>query len=385
MVFSSSASEPFAKTGTTSPIFVAGEPESQLVQPGEYFWIKVHSAQAAFRGSIFEKAKQLVITSRVNLHHAALGNEEVYAIQRSRAVKKNQAEQLGLSPNLVSLVPATMSHVSVSIEFLLDKENHLAKLGPLINSDTFLSVVSLAPGAAAVAKTVGGLAQGILQTFVPAEERTPILQFSGDLNVGGDVGGGVGMRDGYYAILGSRHEKDPLPDPFPKLEVREDTLLADGKAVSQWSYVVLQVTRVPARTRAMNEGALWDAKLREAEAIAQEVADDPFADDDEKREKWAKVKALLQEARILLQADPNYAAGEADAIYKTVYKWCADTIAGRKPGEEPPVPKAMLAFDTKADRVGLDIAEDEDLDAVVAEYTKLAAESMSVLKASGLF
>ena len=122
-------SRALCQAGTTSPIFVAGEPESPWVQPGEYFWYP-DSAEAAFRGSIFEKAKQLVITSRVNLHHAALGNEEVYAIQRSRAVKKNQAEQLGLSTNLVSLVPATMSHVSVSIEFLLDKENHLAELFP---------------------------------------------------------------------------------------------------------------------------------------------------------------------------------------------------------------------------------------------------------------
>ena len=167
--------------------------------------------------------------------------------------------------------------------------------------------------------------------------------------------------------------------------MREDTLLADDKAVSQWSYVVIQVNRVPARTRAMNEGALWDAKLREAEAISQEVADDPFADDSEKREKWTKVKALLQEARVLLQADPNYAAREADAIYKTVYKWCADTIAGRKPEEDMAVPKALMGIDTKADRLGLDIAEDEDLDAVVAEYGKLAAESQRILEASGLF
>jgi hypothetical protein len=45
----------------------------------------------------------------------------------------------------------------------------------------------------------------------------------------------------------------------------------------------------------------------------------------------------------------------------------------------------MLAIDTKADRLGLDIAEDEDLDAVVAEYAELEAESTSILKARGLF
>ena len=200
------------KTGTTSPIYIPRTAGPVQVNPGDYFWIKVHSAQAAFRGSFFEQIKQLVVTSKVNLNHPLLGNEDFHAIQRSREVKKNRAEQLGLSSNLVSLVPATMSHVSISIEFIIDKENSLAKMGNLVNDDSFLAAVSLAPGAVAVAKTVGGLAQKIIQTFIPAEQRQPILQFAGDFDVGGTAGASS-LQDGYYAILGSRDEENPLPEP----------------------------------------------------------------------------------------------------------------------------------------------------------------------------
>lgn len=366
--------KPYTPTGTKGPYFVSRGPDSKLVQPGEYFRIRVHSAQAAFRGHIFEQAKQLVVTSKVNLHHDALGKEEVFAIQRTRAVKKNHAEQLGLSSNLVSLVPATMSHVSVSIDFLLDKKNYLAQLGGLINSDAFLAAVSLAPGAAAVAKTIGNLGQQVIQTFVPAEERKPILEFVGDFNVGGEAGTDA-LRDGYYILLGSKHEADALPKTPPKLQVREDTLLDGERAIDRWSYVVFQVTRLPVRTREMNEGAVWDAKLHEAEQVVRDVVADPFADDSEKREAWGKCKALLQEAKTLLMADPNYALTEANDIYRTVYKGCADTIRGTVGT------KALGDFDTKADRAVMGIAEDAVLDATVAKYASQVEEAGRILEA----
>lgn len=72
------------------------------------------------------------------------------------------------------MVPAVMTHVSVAIEFILDKENRMAALTNLINDDSFLAVVSLAPGMSTVAKTVSRLAQKIIQSFMPAEERHPI-------------------------------------------------------------------------------------------------------------------------------------------------------------------------------------------------------------------
>ena len=152
-------------TGTSHPLFVSRDAEpAKIVQPGrEYFAIQVHSAQAAFSGPIWEDVERLVVTSQVNLNHHSLGNKSLHAIQRSRQVRRNRAEQLGLASNLISLVPASMTHVSISIDFILDKKNRLVDLAGLINDDTFLKAISLAPGAAMVAQTIGGLAQKLIQ------------------------------------------------------------------------------------------------------------------------------------------------------------------------------------------------------------------------------
>ena len=68
-----------------------------------------------------------------------------------------------------------MTNVSIAIEFILDIQNNLAKLGGLINNDAFLAAISLAPGEAAIAKPAGSLAQSIIQTFIPAQTQQPTL------------------------------------------------------------------------------------------------------------------------------------------------------------------------------------------------------------------
>lgn len=373
---------PFPKTGTTPAIFVAREADPLFINPGEYFWMNVHSAQAVFRGQIWDQPKQLVITSKVNLHHPVLGNEEVFAIQRSRKINRNRAEQLGLSPNLISLVPATMSRVSVSIDFLLDVQNNLAILGGLINDDKFLAAVSLAPGAVAIAKTIGGLAQSLIQTFIPAQDRKPVLEFVGDFNISGNAAQS-GLRSGYYIILGSRDDQNPLPNTPFNLTVVADGPLLDGAPVTQYSYVVLNVERVPARTRKLNEGAAWDVKLREAEQVATEIAQDPFASDDDKREIWTKCRTLLQEARALLAVDANYAPEEAAQIYKTVYETCANLLRGGDAGQAKAF-GSKLAVDTPADRALLGMDSEENLELAASQYRHKASEAEQILVAHGL-
>jgi hypothetical protein len=206
---------PHVVVGTTSPQFIPRDDGGKPIRPGEdYLLVQVHSAQAAFRGSIWERVRRLIVTSQVGLNHPILGTESLKAIQRSREVSRNHAEQLGLSPNLIKLIPAATTHVSVSIEFILDKENRLQALAGLINDDSFVAAVSLAPGGAMVAKTVGGLAQKVITSFMPAEERQPILQFSGDFNLATSE-----LRDGYYAILGTRDAENPLSTPLPTLKI----------------------------------------------------------------------------------------------------------------------------------------------------------------------
>jgi hypothetical protein len=49
--------------GTTEAIFIPLEPEPKIIRPGQdYFFVQVHSAQAAFRGSIWERASHRFAT-----------------------------------------------------------------------------------------------------------------------------------------------------------------------------------------------------------------------------------------------------------------------------------------------------------------------------------
>ena len=371
----SQGNPPYPPTGTTTPIYIAKSSASKAVRPGEYFIVKVHQAQAAFRGSGWQRAKQLLVTSKVNYNHPVLGREEIYGLQRKRKVERQQDVSLGLSSNLISLVPAIMDHVSISIEFVLDLENHLAKIGTLINNEDFLAVVSLAPGASAVAKTVSGLAQKVIQTFIPADEQKPILQFAGDFNISAQ---GEDLRDGYYVILGSYDEQNPLPGSSPDLTVTKDSLLAGGQKLSNLSYVVLDVIRAPARTRKAGDKSPWDVKLREAERMVEEFINDPFPDATKGQAVWAKCVPILHDADTLIKADPNYTLEEAGDIVRTVYQWCAKRIVdyGSRKGR---VSGTSIQTDTPSDRAQLGIAESEDLEAVVASYSQRADEASRIL------
>jgi hypothetical protein len=371
--------DPQPITGTTSPIFVPCAPNPKAVRAGkDYFLVKFYSGQVAFHGPFWQKAKQLVISSQVNLNHPSLGSEGLRAIQRARAVSKDRAEQLGLSPNLIKLVPATMPQLSISIDFLLDTENRIGQLGGLINSDSFVAAISLAPGSALVAKTIAGLSSKILQTFFPAEQRQPILQFSGDFNIAsGD------LMDGYYVILGTRDENNPIPDPLPKLEIRDGGLLGDGVRITGLSYIVLQVRRTEARTRDLSEGAPWDAKLRDAEGKARMAAMDGSTAE-EQAAVWQDCRKLLREAQVLLDADPNYLREEGENIFQSSLKYCSDQVGGRgvrsveSSGGKPQFRQQV--FD---DLHSLGIDPDEKWTAKLNQYAEQVADSRAILREAG--
>jgi hypothetical protein len=373
---------PYAKTGTTSPIFIARGASPRTIQAGkDYFLVQIHSAQAAFKGSIWERVVRLVVASQVSLSHPSLGSEGLRAIQRSRKVESNRAEQLGLQPSLIQLVPAVMSQLSISIDFILDKENRLAALGGLINEDSFISAVSLAPGAALAAKTISGLAQKIIQTFVPAEERQPILQFSGDF----DVATG-GLKEGYYAILGSTDEENPIPSPLPFLEVRDGELLADKQQITRLSYVILEVRCTQARTRDLNDGAPWEGKLREAENEATNLLDDPLATADDRKQMWEKCRNLIREAQVLLRTDPNYLRDEADSIIKAVYRRCSELVGEPMTTRTRSIDATAASTwrpDEESDRRFLGFSLDEDLEQTLDKYAEAVADARRVLESSG--
>lgn len=373
----------YTLTGTTTPIFVPRSQEPSPVRPGQdYFFVQIHSAQAAFHGPIWERVKNLIVATQVSIHHPTLGQDNLRALQRTREVKRDRAEQLGLKPNLIGLVPAVMPDLSVSIDFILDKENSLRDLSGLINSDSFLAAVSLAPGAALVAKTISGLAGKIIETFVPAQERQPILQFSGEFNMTDDC-----LKDGYYVILGTRDNHNPLPSPLPHLQVKDGQLLADGDRVTQLSYVVIDVHRTPVRTRDLNEGAVWDMKLREAEDEARRVGIDPLADDDERQSAWEKCRTLIKEAQTLLRSDPNYHRHEAENIVKAALNQCMKGLRIKPDSRRGGIVKAARGEwqpDMQAERALFNISLDEDLDATMGSYAEEVAAARRVIEEAGL-
>ena len=60
--------KPYTPTGTKGPYFVSRGPGSKLVQPGEYFRIRVHSAQAAFRGHEVSPGEDQALAETLSRH-----------------------------------------------------------------------------------------------------------------------------------------------------------------------------------------------------------------------------------------------------------------------------------------------------------------------------
>ncbi|MCS6848348.1 MAG: hypothetical protein RMN52_11630 [Anaerolineae bacterium] len=360
-------------TGTTTPIYVPASASPKAVEIGKhYFWLQVKAAQAYFSddgffkqyfGVSLDRIKNIVVTSKIRLDVPAL-DDAALGVKHLRDLRPSVPVQLGLSPNLIKLVPATMTQADVSLDLLVDKENQLAKLAGLINTDSLFAPLALSPGALAVAKTISSLAQKTIQAFIPAAEQKPILQFSGTFNLaGGDV------REGYYVIIGTRDTSAPLPAPAAKLEVQDGSLLIDGRPADRLSYVILELGVAEARTRDAGANTPWHRKLREAEDEARHAGQDPFATDESRRQTWDRVVGLLREARVLLAADAEYLPGEADKIYWSSCELCKTALfstgtklAGATREREPWTP------DEAQSRAALGIPADLDLDRALDDY-----------------
>jgi hypothetical protein len=363
----------YASIGTSAPIFIPSTYPPDPVKVGsDYFSIRICAAQVAFVGSIWTKVNNVLVSSQVNLHYPTLGDRSLRSLQQTRAVKPRADEQLGLAVNLVDLTPAVMPQVAIALDFHLDKENRLAKLGSLVNKESFSAALSLAPGSIVIAKTISALAEDIITTFIPAEEQEPILQFSGDFNLSTDD-----LRAGYYAILGTRDADHPIPAPLPSLAFREGRLHGDGYPLSGLSYVVFEVRKTSARTRDTGVGSDWDARLREAEDIAQNLIDEA------RRSAWEKCRNLIREAQTFLRSDSNFLRTEGEQIARATYLRCRDLVlepvherSGRTrvAGDSP----AWLP-DDRADRAYLNIGADEDLDAQVFDYASEVMKAREIL------
>jgi hypothetical protein len=221
----------------------------------------------------------------------------------------------------------------------------------------------------------------VIETFLPPAQRSPILQFSGDLNIAD------GLQDGYYVILGTRDDRNPLPSPLPALEVRDGILLADARPVTNLSYVLMDVRCLRARTRELNDAAAWDAKLRQAEAAVARVAGNPLTTADARSQAWQQCLNLLNEAQLLLLEDLNFLNREAQDIIKAAYAHCYQQAFGEnasRGGLAAPRRDAPPPAELRASRSKLDIPEDEDIEVSLDRYADDVVDARQILRASGL-
>lgn len=373
--------ESYKSTGTTSPILIP-KGDGMPIKMGEnYFAIQVRSAQAAFKGHLWEKVNQLVIASSVYLNHQLFGNQPVEALNQSREVDKGRAEQLGISLNLIDWVPAMMDHISISFDFILDKQNKLLQFTNMINKDWFKMAISFTPGGIMAAKVVGGIARELLNNFLSADERQPILRFNGDFNIASDS-----LREGYYAILGTRDDRNPLPRPFPKLSIHDGDLVADGMPVTQWSYILLEVHRIYALGRHHGIGQPWYTKLIEAENIAQDVENEKSISKEERKGRFQVCQNLLKEMRTLLNADASYLPREARSIHQAAFRNCKEKILGSitdRMRHSEQFDESLMRIDEET-RELLGVVDERALYNAVSTYAEQIAHSRQVMKQIGI-
>ncbi|SHG44400.1 hypothetical protein SAMN04488109_0301 [Chryseolinea serpens] len=380
----------YPSIGTNSaPYFIASSSEPEITHTDQgYLSVQVYSAQAAFSGPWWIGARTLSIVSQVNLHLDAsndLSNQDVRSIIQTREIEKDNAVQLGFSPMLVDFIPAKMKKLSVSIEYLVNARNYLRDLAGLIADKSLLSTISFAPGSAMVAKTLSGLSEKILASFLPAEERKPILQFSGDFNLALD-----GIKSGYYVILGSHSSKNPIPTDGLKLEIGDGGILKNnGEVVTQLSYVILKVGCVKAIRDRISGQSEWRRKLREVKQLVQDYSEDPFVEKEKnpRKEFWEKsCLPKLRDISALLKADPNFLDEEIDLIYRQAYRECLEIINKESPtvrsGLKPMV-TTTWQIDTQNDLQFLGIPVDEDMEPKLTMYADRLGKAKRVFREFG--
>lgn len=362
----------YSSTGTTSLVEVE-KLAGPVIKPGEgYFTVKVFTAQVAFQGSIWQSTRRVIVASKAVANHPLLDREPYVALQASREVQKGASVKLGLSPVLISLTPATMDRVSLSLEFILDSENRLSQLTKLIDDEKFTSALSLAPGALAAAKTVSTLAKGVLDAFLPGDGKTPILQFSKDFVVT------EGIAPGRYAILGSENKSNPLPKE-PKLSLNGIELQHNGSPVTNLSYVVLEIRTSPARTAELAKDATWYKKLQAAKRVASDFSQDPFLDENKKKAAWTECSQLIREAHALIHDDPLYIEAEATKIINEAWDTVKSFIFPARTATlgAPPV----LDSETRRLLAATSLGE---ISKRAESYRAEAEESRSLLTAAGV-
>lgn len=350
--------------GTLTPIYVppdATPPVAKIAKNQGYFLIRIHAAQASYKGTFWQNLrnapKQVLVTSTVQLQPWI--NEPLPQIQAARRIRPNQAVQLGLRANLIDFIPAILDKVSIKLSLILDQKDRLAALSGAINGSGFLSTISLAEPTMATVKALGSASRAVLDAFLEAEAKKPILEFAGDFNIGTDD-----LRAGYYVLLGTVDEVTPLPSAA-QLTVLGTSLQVNGQSTEEWSYVILEVICSQARGR--NPQAKWNKLLSDAEAQADRLVRMERPTKVQRDGALDKCRSLIDKADALIRDDPNYLPEEAQQIVASSFKTCQDKIlAEAKQRGVAAVTTADPWF--SATRQALGFSQDADIDRIVSDY-----------------
>jgi hypothetical protein len=270
---------------------------------------------------------------------------------------------------LTDFIPATVDKVSIKLNLLLDQKDRLESLSNAINNSGFLTTISLSEPVLATAKALGKASRCILDAFLEAETKKPILEFTGDFNVGTPD-----LRSGYHVFLATTDKGSPLPAHDAHYSVEGTTLLVDQQPATRWSYVILEVMCSEARDR--NPQANWDKLLREAEAAASEFARNAaFLDANQMKAKQKaavdKCQALITKAETLLQADPNYVSEERSRIIAASFKDYTDKITGIATTRRYGAPASRVHNRRISDaRLALGLPKDAELNQVLLRYAE---------------
>jgi hypothetical protein len=323
--------------------------------------------------------KQLIITSQINLHRPGLSDQAVLAIHDATPVSRKTRKSLGWRVNLIDLVPAVMTHVSINVSYVLDRKNRMKDFAKLIQSSGFLAPLSLDPATAATARAIGSVADQLLGTFLGGDkERKKILSFRGDFNLITDD-----LRDGYYVILGTQDKSSLLPRPLPtaeELAITASELLYNGKPIERWSYIVLEVIHIPARTRAKAGGTAWDKLFRQAEDHAQQFSFLPRTNKTQRQNAMDQCLKLVVKGQALLSADSNYLHSESMAIVASVQKLCENYILGggqtTTTGEAEADRTDTSLIEPYRSALGLDVGE--GFDRLLDDYSRNVEKAQSL-------
>jgi hypothetical protein len=160
--------------------------------------------------------------------------------------------------------------------------------------------------------------------------------------------------------------------------VQGSDLLLNGKSITDLSYIVLDVTTIPARTKDLGRGESWYKKLIEAEQASLKIK--LFDGEDKRRAIYDQCFDFINEASILLLNDPLYHPNEARAIIQSAYDEISNKIFPKGATKGLGAPQRI---NSKVKSL-LGVENESELTNAVSTYSNISTQAKQALTELGL-